>query len=315
MSGRGKAACVGMCVLDVLVKGLGKIPQKGQTAFVDTVTMSSGGDAANQAVVLAALGHEAALLTLLGSDGAGKYLSTALKEKGVNTEKISFRADVDTSTSVVLIDENGERSFLSFQTGSVDRFGRRDINLRAISEDTEVVSVGSLFCSPEFDRAGVLPVLLRAKEMQAVTVADFVPNRKEASLEELAEVLSLLDYAIPSYEEAKLFTGKEIPAEMADVFLSYGVGTVIIKLGADGVYAKNKDEEWTVPAFHVKAMDTTGAGDNFVAGFICGILEKQSLEACLRTGCAAAAISIGSLGACTGVTSREQVQCFLEENQ
>lgn len=305
--------CAGMCVLDVLVKGLEEFPQKGSTSYADTITMCPGGDAANQAIVLGALGHEVRIHTLLGNDGAGKYLRMKLQEYGIHTEGIIVRESVHTSTSVVLIDSEGERSFLSAGDGSVEHFSGLDFRTDIVAEETRVVSLGSLFASPAFDVTGAKVLFERAREINAATVADFVPGKGDAHLDDIKEVLSLLDYAIPSYAEGKMLTGKENPEEIADVLLGYGVKTAIIKMGSEGVYAKNREGVWNIPIFHVKTIDTTGAGDNFVAGFISGLLRRQPLRECLRIGCAVAAISVGSLGACTGVRNYEQIKKLLEK--
>ena len=87
------------------------------------------------------------------------------------------------------------------------------------------------------------------------------------TLDDLHDSLHLIDYITPNEDEARHFSGKEQPEEMADTFLGYGVKNVIIKLGGKGCLFKNAEERMILPACEIQAVDATGAGDNFVAGF------------------------------------------------
>ncbi len=97
---------------------------------------------------------------------------------------------------------------------------------------------------------------------------------------------------------------------MADVFLEYGVKNVIIKTGEKGCFAKNKQETIELPAFNVQAVDSTGAGDNFAAGFLSSILHGKTFRESLLFASACAAICVQSVGATSGIKSREQVEEF-----
>ena len=98
---------------------------------------------------------------------------------------------------------------------------------------------------------------------------------------------------------------------MADVFLAHGVKNVIIKLGGAGCFFKNAALSVRLPACPVHAVDATGAGDNFVAGFACEILRGADAESALRFANACGAICAGAVGAGTALKSREQVLALL----
>ncbi|MDD3169477.1 MAG: PfkB family carbohydrate kinase, partial [Eubacteriales bacterium] len=123
-----------------------------------------------------------------------------------------------------------------------------------------------------------------------------------------AEALPYLDYFLPNAEEAAMLTGLEDPDEMADCLLQYGVKNVTIKLGKKGCFIKNGQERYHIPAFPAEAVDTTGAGDNFAAGFITAVLDGMELEACGIFANAAAAASTESVGAVGGVRDRLQIE-------
>ena len=96
---------------------------------------------------------------------------------------------------------------------------------------------------------------------------------------------------------------------MADAFLAVGVRNVIIKAGTRGCFYKGEQGCFMEPALSVEpVVDTTGAGDNFVSGFIAGLLEGKPVRECCRFGTACSALSIQAAGAAAGVRSREQVE-------
>ena len=99
---------------------------------------------------------------------------------------------------------------------------------------------------------------------------------------------------------------------MADVFLQTGVKNVIIKLGGKGCLLKNTENSLFLPPMKIDAVDATGAGDNFVAGFASEILRGSSPEEALRFGNACGAICTTAVGACTALRDREQVIGFLK---
>lgn len=101
------------------------------------------------------------------------------------------------------------------------------------------------------------------------------------------------------------------PAEIAQALKTVCPGVVVVKHEADGCYVNDGAQAFHVPAFRVHAIDTTGAGDNFVGGFLCAVLQGLSLPACVQYACATGAISVQSIGTTTGLQSRQQVEDFL----
>ena len=138
-----------------------------------------------------------------------------------------------------------------------------------------------------------------------------LPNFRTLTLEDLRGALPLMDYITPNEDEAKYYTKKETPEEMADVFLSYGVPNVIIKLGGKGCFFKNAGTSCFLPALSVHAVDATGAGDHFIAGFASEILRGNTPEGALRFANACGAVCASSMGALTGLKNREQVMSLL----
>ena len=107
----------------------------------------------------------------------------------------------------------------------------------------------------------------------------------------------MIDYLFPNENEAALFTGRQDYMEMAEALHAMGIRTVIVKAGKDGCYACSDIERFHMPALPVKAIDSTGAGDSFVAGFIAGLLEQKSLWECCEKGTKCAAECVRHAGA------------------
>jgi sugar/nucleoside kinase (ribokinase family) len=299
--------CVGMAVVDVLAQGVSAMPGAGQTVSVPSVTVVPGGDAVNQSVTLAALGNSVGLMTVVGSDWQGSLIAGYWRDRGVDVRGVAVTTDYATTTSIVLIDEAGERSFISPQGGTAAMFGIAHADPDSLQPGLKALSVASMFCSRSLDEDLLPPLLARARELGAITIADLVHDRADGSLDQMAGVLAQLDYVIPSLAEAEFFTGTADPAAAAETFRKYGTRNVIIKLGRDGSYALTPEGAVHVPAFDVPAVDTTGAGDSFVAGLLSGLVLGQQLEEALRRGSATAALSVQAIGATSGVRDSGQL--------
>lgn len=299
--------CVGMALVDVLVQGSRGLPASGTTAFVEAIGMRGGGDALNQALTLGRLGHDVGLMTVLGDDAPGRVVREQVESAGVSPDWISTSSRLPTSTTVVLIGQDGERSFLSQRGASADACAASDFERVDLPDGLEVLSIGSLMCSRGLDLE-VLPELLRrARARGVVTIADMVTDRSDGTLGQLRPILEHLDYLVPSELEALSYTGRTDARSAADAIRDYGVGTVVVKRGRAGTLAVTERAVISVGTYSVPVVDTTGSGDNFVAGLISGILDRLPLEDSLRRGAASAGLSVGHLGATSAELTRERL--------
>jgi len=204
----------------------------------------------------------------------------------------------------VLVQENGERSFLTNRNGSLRKLSAQDIAF-PFPEETGILCYASIFVSPQMKHDALANVLREAKTQGILTFADMTKCKNGETVEEIREVLENLDYLIPNEEEAYLVTRANTPEEAAEIFQRAGVKNVIIKCGKKGCYVLGAEAQMTgyyVPAVEgVRCVDTTGAGDSFSAGFIYGISEGWSLKECavFANQCGAKAVSeIGATAWC-----------------
>lgn len=279
---------------------------------VEPIVLLPGGDAANQAIVISRLGNRTALLTKRGDDHFGKIMLDLLNDFGKDIDISHIAVDEKNSTCgcAMIIRPNGQRSFCTHR-GSLLHFGFKDIDV-SLLEKTRIVSIGGLMSLPGFDGEGTAEFFRLAKKAGAVTVADTKKDLWGIGLEGIRKTLSYTDYFFPSLEEAAAVSGKERPEEMADVFLSTGAKHVGIKLGKDGCYFKDNREEFYLPTYPGDVVDTTGAGDNFMSGFITGLLHNWEIKDCCRFASAAGTICVSKVGPNTAVESFDQVMSFMK---
>lgn len=305
--------CVGSSCVDVLVCGVDlSAPFTGESKQAREVLLSAGGDATNQAIVLQRLGVSVKLVTGFGKDTASSFIQNYLRDAGVNIDQCTVSESIRPSVNVIAVAPDGQRNFIKAATDIRSR--QYAVDLEAV-KGARIVSLGSLFISPFYTVESVAEVVEAARMNNALVCADVMLTPRACSLDCLKEVLPGIDYFFPNKDEATGLTGKSDLDQIADIFLGYGIKNVIIKLGKYGCFARNSSERLLVPAIGKDVVDTTGAGDNFVAGFIAALLEGKNLAGCCEFAVATAGVSIQYIGANTGVQSRRQVEEFLSNNK
>ena len=305
-----KIVCLGILVVDVIAKPVDSIPDKGKLSLVDTVELHSGGCAANTAIDLAKIGEDVGIIGLVGNDGFGDFLFNELSKEKVNTNGLRRTGKTNSSVSLVLSNSDGERSFIHC-LGTNGIFRESDIDMSVI-EKCDVLFVAGSLLMPSFDGEPTARILKRAKEMGKYTVLDTCWDSTGRWMRTIGPCLPYLDLFIPSIEEAQMLSGKTDEREIAADFLERGVLNVVIKFGSRGCYIKNKNEEHYVDAYKVDAVDTNGAGDSFVAGFITGLVNGWDLEKCGKFANAVGAHCVMKVGASTGIKSKREILQFME---
>ena len=298
--------CIGLTVADILVRPVAFEFQKRDTSFVDEINYAVGGDAFNEAYTLTRLGVPVKLISSVGSDIWGDLIIKTGYEAGIDMKYVVRQSKYPTTISIVLIRQDGERNFIVAKESSALHFENKSLDKPSI-EKAKILSLASLYTSDEMDLA-FLEAAKAAKKAGAIITADTTSNMEALTLESRAELLSLIDFIFPNYEEASSITRETSLDGIAKAFLKYGVKNVVIKTGKNGCYIQNSDEKFDVPAYkNARLLDTTGAGDNFAAGFIYGLFMGLPIRKCAAYANASAAVSIQFLGA-GGVKSLKEVE-------
>lgn len=299
-----EVVCLGILVADVVGKPIEAFPPKGTLAAVERMELHSGGCAANTGIALAKLGIKTAVMGKVGEDGFGQFLAQTLDGQGVDTRGLVRDQVEATSATMVAVDSAGERTFLHYQ-GANAAFTANDV-LWPVIEESPILHVAGPFLMPRYMGADNAAVLKRAKEMGKTTTLDSVWDPTGRWMSILEPCLPYLDYLLPSLAEARLLTGLDAPEDITQAFLDRGVGVVGLKLGEEGAYLHTAaGDKLHVPPFVVDAVDALGAGDCWVAGFLCGLSRGWDLTQTMRFANAAGACAVQALGATTGIRSFE----------
>lgn len=271
----------------------------------------TGGDATNASQVMARLGKKVALAAKIGDDTFGYIIRDLAEKSGVDVAGIKMEANARTTLSVVLINGKGDRSFL-VHPGNRRGFSIEDIDTTMVQKARHV-NFGSFFAHPEMDRGGAEELFRLAKACGATTSADVTHDSYDTGFAGIKNSLRYVDYFMPSYGEGKYLSGETEPEKIADFFIrETGDKTVVIKMGEEGCFIKSQGKCIRSRPFKVAAVDTTGAGDNFVAGFLTGLSSGWELEKCAEFANAVAGFSVRYLGATTREMSMERILEFIK---
>ena len=305
-------ACVGVLCADVLAKPVDSLPEKGKLGLIDQLQLQIGGCASNTAIDLAKIGLKSIMIGKIGADGFGQFLQDTLQNAGVETSGLHVDKTIQTSASVVLIGQDGERSILHC-LGSNSRFTFEDIHLELVKQ-SKILFIAGTFLMPQFDGAGAEKLLKLAKDAGRVSCMDTAWDSTGQWMKKIEKTLQYLDWFMPSYEEAKELSGKTDPAVIAEAFKAKGTKNVVIKLGKDGCYVKSEhDQGFYTPTYtDVKVIDTSGAGDAFCAGFLTGLVKGWDIQACARFANAVGTHCVMAIGTTTGIKSLAETLTFMQ---
>ena len=306
--------CLGILVADCFGSPIDDAPEKGRLKLFDHTELHIGGCAANTGIALAKLGVATSVVGKVGDDIFGQFVIETLRENGIDPSAVAVDAEASTAFTFVLVGSDGQRSFLHTM-GANATLCEADVDLGVV-KDAKIVHVAGTMVMPTFDGEQTAHVLEQARAAGVMTCMDTVFNdRLEDYLPVVGPCLEHLDMFLPSIEEAERVAGTSEPKEIVRRIHDAGVGIVVVKLGEEGSYVFGKGEEAFVPSYRVKAVDTSGAGDCFVAGFLAGQLRGWSLEESARFGNAVAAHCVQAVGCTSGVVGFEATRRFQETAQ
>ena len=296
---------IGTAILDSVIKGFDPEPVSVAGFRAESGSINAGGEGVNGSVAASKLGMKSALLCFLGKDQAGDLIEAELARFGVDTSCIIRTDDHPTPITTIFVAEDGNRKSI---TNSAHSYNFHPEQYPDMFTDTKAVVIGSLFRAPFNDPEGVRAVVSEAHSRGIPVFADTkIPNFRRLTLDDIADSLPMIDYITPNEDEARFFTGEDKPEKMAEAFLAKGVKNVIIKLGGRGCFLMNNNEKIHLYAHKIDVVDATGAGDNFMAGFVSEIIRGSDVKDALAFANACGAICATAVGTGTALRDREQV--------
>lgn len=277
-----------------------RIPAGGETLLGAQFATACGGKGANQALALAKLGREVAMVGRVGEDLFGETLVEGLKAHGVNISQIQKDPQAASGVALILLEENGQNRII-VASGANQRLQAQDLD----SIETLLADAKVLLMQLEIPLETVTRATQIAKDLGIQVVLNPAPKRPLPR-----ELLRQVDILIPNEVEAAMLVGASVgtdPKEIGEQLLREGSKMVVITLGSAGALVMSDKGILQIPAFEVEVVDTTAAGDAFIAGFIAGMLEGQHLPEAIRWGNAAGALACTRFGAQPSLPTREQV--------
>lgn len=287
-----------------------KIPRfhhPGETILAESLVTFFGGKGANQAITAKRLGGNVHFITKVGNDLYGKSYRHHLIKNGLDQKLILKDKKLPTGMAVIELTPKGENRIVAFPGAN----GSLSVNdLKRLERYWEGVDV--FVTQLEIPFSTVEKGLKMAKEQGALTLLNPSPPVQLPS-----HILPLVDFIVPNEVEAKLLTGikwkgdREI-RKMAEKFLDQGVKNVVITLGSNGLFFKNRSEEFWMEAFRVNVVDTTAAGDAFLGALASGLIENKPIQEVLKFANGAGALATTKLGAQPSLPSRRDLNMFLK---
>ena len=307
---RTSVVCLGILVADVIGRPINAAPARGALQLVESISPHLGGCAANTGIGLQTLGIPTRVVGAVGNDGFGDFVRQTLEQRGVAAGTV-VKDGVPTSATMVLVASDGERSFLHC-VGANAAFSLGDVDA-TLFDDASLLHIAGHGLMPQFDGVQCARLLQQARERGVQTALDTAGAPDALWRQNLRATLPHLNYFVPSLHEVQhLFPGESTPENIAARLLDAGVKVVALKMGERGSFVTDGRQSHLVPPFCVRAVDATGAGDAFAAGFLCGVLNGFDLKESARLGNAAGALVVTEVGTIAGYRSLAQTLEFIE---
>lgn len=285
------------------------MPLKGQTITSKHFSLVPGGKGANKAYALGKLGANVSMFGCVGKDEYGIALLNNLNSVNVVTDNVIKLDNVNTGCAFINVDSTGENSIVVV-AGANEKITRDDINNNISLIDKADIIVLQL----EIPLDVVSYVAKLAKERGKLIILDPAPAVDNIN----EELLSCVDIIKPNETEIEVLTGMKINSKndiinAAKVLNEKGVKNVIVTLGEEGSLLVTKDNVKSFSTYNVEAVDTTAAGDSFIAALAKSLLEGKSLDDAIRYGHLVSAIVVTRKGAQTSIPSLLEINEFLND--
>lgn len=315
-----------LCIGEILYDRIADQPTETISA-VKSWTDHPGGAPANVATALVKLGTSTGFIGAVGDDALGKQLVEVLNQVGVDTTGVQRIQNAPTRTVLVLRSESGDRTFAAFgDHHPTESFADTKLAAEAIPIElfaqAKYLVLGTLECAYPESKAAILRALSLAKQHQLTIILDVNWRPvfwRDAAIAQsvILDLIKQADYLKLSDEEAEwLFPGLA-PNQIASQFLN--LQAVLLTAGAQGCHYWWQGQSGHLPAFKIDVIDTTGAGDSFLAGFVhqltqapTSVTATAARQAILYAN-AAGALTTLKLGAIAAQPQTAEITEFLKQ--
>lgn len=295
---------VGSSNTDMVIK-TGHLPKPGETVIGGTFFMNPGGKGANQAVAIARLGGKVSFICKTGSDVFGHQSQQLFEEEGIDTSYVLSDSKHPSGVALITVDANAENCIVVASGANANLM---PADLSKAEEAIDQADFILMQLEVPLETVEFVAVLARKKNKKVIL--NPAPAQQLSS-----QLLQSLYMITPNETEAEMISGVKITdeasaAEAARRIANMGVKNVIITLGSKGAFFYQDEKTGLIPAFQVKAIDTTAAGDVFNGALTVALAEGRELEDSVRFACKASAISVTRSGAQSSAPYRTEVDTF-----
>lgn len=255
--------------MDMVIK-VKSMPKEGETILADGIKKISGGKGANQAIAAARMGSKVYIIGRVGKDENGHNLINKMVEDGVNVNNVLIDDKEATGTAIITVNDNGNNSIIVISGANMS------ISSEQVMKAEEVIKRSDICAAQLETQVNSLKLVFKlAKKYGRFTILNPSPAKK---LDE--ELIENTDIMVPNETEMLSLSGVQVydlkSAEKAsEKFIRRGMKAVIITLGEKGAVIVTKYKSELIPAYKVKAIDTTAAGDSFLGTLVSKIDTKN----------------------------------------
>lgn len=301
MDGADKfVAGIGSTNIDLLYSGLNKLPNEGEEVYSKDFSIQLGGGVPATLINVGRLGIPAKIATELGEDIFSKFAKDQLKKYGVTPLNLYNGTAMPLNVTSAMITPK-DRTFMSYGRGNVEATDT------ALEKAYEMCTGAKIVI---MQVGGFLPVYQKLKNEGTILVFDCGWD-DNLSIDTYKDYLEIADYYTPNQKEALKITGTDTPEKAAQVLSGY-FDNVLIKLDKDGCLGMQNNKKFYVPVLpEIKCVDSTGAGDAFLAGFIYGLFYNKPLADCIKIGNVTGGKCVEKIGCLGGYATEKELLSFL----
>lgn len=271
------------------------IAGKDEESFISSQKDTPGGSAANTIIGLSKLNRKTSFIGKIAEDESGEVIELNLAMNNVHTNNLIYSDNGKTGEVLGFVDGNGDRA-LYVDPGVNDKIDIGEINPLNINS-CKIIHYTSFVGNQSLNSQIQL-----LDKIDDDIILSFDPGMLyvKRDFKDISPIFERTNILFLNEAEFKLLSGESnmtsIEESVSNFFNSNNIETIVVKQGANGVFAIDKNESCHVDVFSCNAVDTTGAGDSFNSGFLYGILNDYDLETCCRIGNFVASKSIEGYG-------------------
>lgn len=295
-------AGAGATNVDLLYQGMERIPDVGEELYCKDFDLQLGGGLPATLINLGRLGIETKIATELGTDIFSEFAKDKFLQNGVEPTNLYEGDKIPLNiTSAIILPK--DRTFFTYGKGSIEADDNAKEKFFQIAKDSKITMM---------QLGGFLDVYKKLHEGGTKLVLDTGWD-DDMSFEKYADYLEIADYYTPNQKEAKKISNTSTPEEAAEALTKY-FDNVVVKVDKDGCIGIDENGSFFVPSIdEFKNVDSTGAGDAFLSGFMYGLFYDKPLKECVLLGNITGGKAVTKVGALSAYNTEQELLNYFEK--